>query len=295
MAMVMTAAFDDYPQQLVRGVLGVLAPHGFTLVVSTFDPFHQAMPVSVAQLLRTTSPYGVIAAPSSSTQAETDLAGLLDELEIPVVRISACSPGKTSIRSDDRIGMQALMGHLLDERGVRRLALARGIPHQPDSVLREQVFREELAARGIPVDEELVFEGAFWHETTYRELRALLRRRRDVDAVVASNDLSALGALAAVADEGLRVPDDVLVTGFDNDASALSWPDLTTVDPRLREQGAAAAERLLAEIDGVQPGGEILVPSRVLRHPAIRRGSPPPSTSRRRRRCSWPPGTRSGR
>ena len=117
----------------------------------------------------------------------------------------------------------------------------------------------------------------------------------DVDAVVASNDLSALGALAAVADEGLRVPDDVLVTGFDNDASALSWPDLTTVDPRLREQGAAAAERLLAEIDGVQPGGEILVPSRVLRHPAIRRGSPPPSTSRRRRRCSWPPGTRSGR
>ena len=81
--------------------------------------------------------------------------------------------------------------------------------------------------------------------------------------MVAASDMSALGALQALADEGLRVPDDVLVTGFDNYPTALSWPALTTVDPEQNEQGRAAAERLLAELDGdARPGEEIVVPSR---------------------------------
>jgi diguanylate cyclase (GGDEF)-like protein len=264
MALVVTTGFDIYHQQLVRGVLPVLEPHGLTLVVNSVNVTEKGLPASVAQLIRTVTPYGVIATTCATPEEEDDLFSLLEELGIPTVLIAARTPGRSYVHGDDRSGMRELMGHLLDECGVRRPALARGVTHQPDAVIREQVFREELAARGIPVDDGLVFEGRFWHEDAYRELRALLHRCRDMDAVVASNDISALGVLKALTDEGLRVPEDILVTGFDNYPSALSWPALTTVDPEHSAQGAAAAERLLAEVDGAPAGVEIVVPTRFL-------------------------------
>ena len=262
--LVVTPGFGWYHQELTYGAAHRLASCGPTLVVVCRRYSQSGMPASVVQLLRAVMPYGVLATPMISTEEEMDLVGLLNELEIPTVRIAARSSGMTCVRGDDLAGMRAVMSHLLDERGIRRPALARGIPHQPDAIRREQVFREELAVRGIPVDEDLIFEGGFWHEISYRELRVLLSRRRDMDAVVAANDTSALGAVKALADEGLRVPEDVLVTGFDNAPSALCWPALTTVDQDFRAQGAAAATRLLAEIDGAAPGAEVPVPSRLV-------------------------------
>ncbi len=273
-ALVVTTGFDEYQQELLRGVLPVLAPHGPVLVINSFNFTEEGLSFPVEQLIRRVAPYGVLATTCVSPQEERDLVAVLTDLGVPTVRIGVRVPGMTCVRGDDLAGMRAVMRHLLDERGVRRPAHARGVAHQPDAVRREQVFREELTARGIPVDEELIFDGFFWHETTYRELRSLLQRRRDLDAVVAANDLSALGALKALTDEGLRVPEDVLVTGFDNDTSALSWPTLTTVDPALREQGAAAARQLLQEVAGGSAVDEVLVPSTVVVRGSTRAWAP---------------------
>ncbi|NLT53907.1 MAG: LacI family transcriptional regulator [Actinomycetales bacterium] len=273
-AMVMTTGFEIYQQQLVHGVRQVLAPRGLVLVVNTKNFHGSGLTPSVEHLIRTVSPYGVLMTPCLQADQEKELVSLLEEMEIPTVTIAVRTPGRSYVHGDDLSGMRALMAHLLDECGVRRPAHARGVPHQPDAVIREQVFREELAARGIPVDEDLIFDGEFWHEETYRELRALLNRRRDIDAVVAASDVSALGALKALTDEGLRVPDDVLVTGFDNSPTTLCWPALTTVNPEQPAQGRMAAERLLAEIDGAPPGEEVLVPSRLVVRGSTRRLPP---------------------
>ncbi len=263
-ALIITMGFNVYHQQLVRGIRPVLAPHGLILVVNSQNFTSAGLMASVEHLIRTIRPYGAIVTPSASAEEDAELAALLGELSIPTVGISMQLPGASQVHADDRSGMRALMAHLLDECGVRRLAHARGQAHQADSIAREQVFREELAARGIPVDEDLIFDGAFWHEETYRELRALLSRRRGIEAVVAANDMSALGALKALADEGLRVPEDVLVTGFDNYPSSLCWPALTSVDPEQAMQGRVAAERLLAELNGAPAGEEIVVPTRLV-------------------------------
>ncbi len=263
-ALVMTTGFDIYHQQLMRGIRPVLAPHGLSLVINYKNVLSTGIATSVEQLVRTIHPFGALVTPSARPEEGAHLTALLSELRIPTVTIATHVPGHSHVRGDDRAGMRALMAHLLDECGARRLAHARGLPHQPDGVLREQVFREELAARGIPVQEDLIFEGAFWHEETYAGLRDLLARRRDIDAVVAASDVSALGALKALTDEGMRVPDDVLLSGFDNFRTSLCWPALTTVDPAHEAQGRAAAERLLAELDGAPAGEEIVVPTRLV-------------------------------
>lgn len=267
---------DGYQMRLLHGISSVLTSRRVPLIVHANDPFVPGASSLLVALLRHGRPLGVITSAASAASEEAEILGLTASLNVPMVRVGIRHPEGTWVHGDNRSGMRALMTHLLEERGVRRIALVRGISHQIDSCEREQVVREELARHGGELDQELVVDGAFAHDQAYSAVRALLSHRRDMDAVVAMNDVSALGALGALADEGLHTPEDVLVTGFDNDQVALQWPGLTTVDQQLEEQGRQAATALIALLEGGIPLGEIVVPSRlVVRGSTAVRGSPP--------------------
>jgi diguanylate cyclase (GGDEF)-like protein len=263
---IVSTGMASYQSRLAAGIHRVLSGHGLATVFFLKNPSSSpCVPPGLVRILRRNRPCGVIATTMESGAHEQILGDLLTAMDIPTVYIGVDRPDTSYVSGDNLAGMRALMAHLLDERGARRPVLVRGIRHQKDSRSREEIFNAELAHRGIPVDEDLVIDGEFWHDTTYRRLRTLLRRRRDFDAVVALNDLSALGALSALTSTGLRVPTDVMVTGFDNeDAAAQNWPGLTTVDQDLPGQGAAAATHLLALIDGAGGHEHIVVPSRLV-------------------------------
>ncbi|NAZ76346.1 diguanylate cyclase [Kineococcus sp. T13] len=199
-------------------------------------------------------------------------------LGLPVVTISRRLPGIVNVDADNATATRELMAHLLDECGVRRPALLRGVPDSPDSAVREEGFRRALAERGLEVDEDLVLEGSFRRELAHRAVTALLARRRDVDAVVATNDAMAHGAVDALRMAGLSVPGDVLVTGFD-DVPAVRGPDLslTTVDPRLDEQGRAAVRSLRAQAAGAGGTGDVRVPTTLVRRGSTRQAAAPGS------------------
>jgi DNA-binding LacI/PurR family transcriptional regulator len=105
---------------------------------------------------------------------------------------------------------------------------------------------------GLSVDEGLCLQ---LHEATqtpeggYELMRDLLRTRRDFTAVFCFNDISAIGAVRAITDAGLRVPRDISVVGFDDIiTAAFSQPSLTTVRQPLRQMGTRAAQVLLERI-----------------------------------------------
>lgn len=146
---------------------------------------------------------------------------------------------------------RAAVEHLLD-LGRTRIALV-GAPEISEDAassasLRERGYREALAAADISFDPDLVARGGRWGRDTGAEaIRGLCRRGVRFDAVFALNDSLALGALRQLAVEGLRVPGDVAVIGFDNiDEGRFSLPSLTTVDPG-RNEIAETAVQLLAE------------------------------------------------
>ena len=97
-------------------------------------------------------------------------------------------------------------------------------------------------------------------------MRRLLKLPARPDAVFCFNDLLALGALRAIHEAGLRVPEDIALVGYDNwDAMALACrPPLTTVDMNLVEVGRVAALRLMEAIDGHPSSGVQRVPSRLM-------------------------------
>jgi LacI family transcriptional regulator len=155
----------------------------------------------------------------------------------------------------DAVGRLIANGHerigLVTGGGV---GTAESDPHDPPvstSVDRLQGYREALDAAGLPYDPLLVRPGDFHLEAARARAVDLLTGPNRPTAVFATDGILTLGALMAVRDVGLRCPQDVSLTGFDDPAwASVVDPPLSVMAQPANELGAVAAERLLARIDG---------------------------------------------
>ncbi|MGB3373600.1 MAG: LacI family DNA-binding transcriptional regulator [Microbacterium sp.] len=138
--------------------------------------------------------------------------------------------------------------------GRRRIALigAHDGESMGSATLRVQGYREALDVAGIPYDDEIIGRTSLWHRANGADsMREILTRSSEVDAVFGLNDTLALGAMRALRQAGLRVPEDVAVIGFDDlDEAQFSFPTLTTVDPGREWIARTAVATLLERIAG---------------------------------------------
>ena len=190
---------------------------------------------------------------------------------LPVVVIAG-SPGERAadvVTADNRSGSAALVTHLVEEHGRRRLYHVDGPPSAPDARERRLALGEVVAAHpGC----ELVgsSQGRFSVQSGEEAGNKLLATRGQAmpDAVVCANDQMAIGVLQALARAGVRVPEEVAVVGFDDIFPASLYdPPLTTVHQPMRLLGERACTRLLGRIarPGLRPKVELLPTELVLR------------------------------
>jgi len=178
---------------------------------------------------------------------------LNEAVTAPVVSISGHKKiqGNTNIMLDhDRAALLALK-HLYD-LGHRRIAFMKGQRQVSDSDFRWQGIHAMARRVGLTIYPELCvyLEANSWSpELGYPIVRDLLARTRNFTAIFCSNDIAAIGAIRAIADAGLRCPDDISVIGFDDISSAAYHiPRLTTVRQPLRRMGEIAVQTLLKRI-----------------------------------------------
>ncbi|MFL5305097.1 MAG: substrate-binding domain-containing protein [Polyangia bacterium] len=138
--------------------------------------------------------------------------------------------GVPSLVLDNRSGMDAAVEHLIRDHGCRRPVFLTGTPHNPEAEARFAAYRAVLERHGLPYDEARVASGQFLPALGRLAMDQILNRGVPFDAVVAANDSMAIGAIQALHERSLRVPQDVRVTGFDDLTLArLGNPPLTTV------------------------------------------------------------------
>ncbi len=185
---------------------------------------------------------------------------------LPIVTQSVDLQGASIFIPKNEEGMRALVRHLIEEHGYKRIAFIRGINGQIDAEQRYQAYLDELKAHGLRFDEDLVVDGDYTPESGSEAIRTLLGERKlRFQAVVAANDRMAFGALEALQQRGVRVPEDVAVTGFDDlrEAQATGVP-LTTVRQSFYSAGKTALEVLLKRIDGGTSPRKIQTPTQLL-------------------------------
>ncbi|MBN1173624.1 MAG: diguanylate cyclase [Micromonosporaceae bacterium] len=259
------AAFDQYQQALLTGMRAVFDGHDIAVLAHADDSDGAEIPRSLIRIMDLPSACGVIATSTNSGERDRLVREACARRGLPLVHIGQDVPGHACVRADNRQAMVELMRLVLDDCGARTPVLARGHAHQQDHLLREEVFRAEIARRGLAIDEELIIAGGISHTLTRQAMRSLLASRRDFDAVICMNDAGAVGAIDALAEAGLNVPKDVIVTGFDNyPTGAISWPSVTTVDQQLEGQGATAATAVLDALAGTARRDRMLATCRLL-------------------------------
>lgn len=152
------------------------------------------------------------------------------------------------VHLDNEAGGYLATRHLI-EHGHRRIAHITGWMAIEDARARLAGYRRALAEAQIPFDEMLVVDGDFVEEGGVRGARRLLERKLDFSALFAANDQMAAGALQVFRDEGLRVPYDISLIGYDDVLLArYVHPKLTTIRQPLAEMGRAAAQLALAAL-----------------------------------------------
>jgi DNA-binding LacI/PurR family transcriptional regulator len=140
----------------------------------------------------------------------------------------------------------------LIERGRHRIATITGPLDMPAGVDRLRGYREALAAHGLP--EEAIEDGDFTEEGGAAAMRRILEKGERPDAIFIASDLMARGALAVLAGEGIRVPEDVAIVGFDDSPVATTVePQLTTMRQPTFTQGERMASVLLDLLAGSHP------------------------------------------
>ena len=155
-----------------------------------------------------------------------------------------------TIDSDNLRGGQLATAHLLG-LGHRRIAMLSGRPDLESSRLREQGYRQAMAAAGVPVSEDLILVGGYDAQASADCTRTLLTSAQPPTAIFAANDVSAIAAIQAAVGLGLRVPAGLSVVGFDNiPESALCAPPLTTVNQPIRQMGERSIQLLLRLMRG---------------------------------------------
>jgi LacI family transcriptional regulator len=193
---------------------------------------------------------------------------------VPVIVLAddRTAQGFDSVSVDNAAGMRTLAEHVIGRLGIDDLVYVTGPVDSPDDIERAEGFRAALAARGVPLDDVRTVHGDFSRERARTLVGALLDDRVP-RAVVCSNDQSALGVLDAAHARGLRVPEDLVVTGFDGiDAARFSAPPLTTVHQPMAELGRAAVRAVMDRLESpTGPPRSVRLPVEVL----LRESCPP--------------------
>ncbi len=198
---------------------------------------------------------------------------------LPVVNVSGHDDidGVTNVVLNHQHAAELGIGHLYN-LGHRQIAAIKGQAFSSDTVVRWETMNEAAQKRGISLDPVLTvqLEGdSPSPEIGYTAMKSLLAKGENFTAVFAFNDISAIGAIRALEEMGLRVPRDVSVLGFDDIyAAAFHNPALTTIRQPLFEMGHLAAktllERLAKGVDGHVPQTLSVEPTIVVRHSTSR-------------------------
>lgn len=272
LGLIVSDIVNPFFPELVKSFEECAVEKGFEIIMANtnYDPARTAM--RVRQLIERRVD-GVAVMTSEMEQA------LIDELStrgIPIVFLDTgeIQENISNIRIDYEQGISEAVNHLL-ELGHRRIGFISGPPNLKSSKIRRSAFLRFLREHGIIEKKELVTTGDHKISGGRAAMNALLDLEERPTAVLASNDLTAIGALQAVRTHGLHVPEDISLIGFDNIALAESTdPPLTTVDVS-RVRVAEAAFESLFELIGGEPefGREVRVETALV----VRESTAPPT------------------
>jgi LacI family transcriptional regulator len=245
--------YGEFFSELIRGIDQTVQAHGYHLLVASS---HDA-PVEIEAALRSMRGRvdGLIVM-SPTMDAQKAVRHLAHHFPVVLLNCTVRRGAENDGAELDAItianfqGARAMVRHLA-QLGHRRIAIIGGSPRNFDAAERLRGYRAALREAALERVPEWEVHGDFGERSGHQAARALLRLEPCPSAIFAANDAMAIGALSALREAKVRVPQDVAVVGFDDIPMARYMnPPLTTVHVDIGDLGQRATQRLIGRLNG---------------------------------------------
>lgn len=258
------------PSRIISGIEHQASQFGYSLFLSLVaHPTEERVPQILDTLIAHQVDGIIWAVPEvgdNHAWLQTAQAG-----ELPPVMFASMSaqPGWPSVAVDNRLGGYLATQHLL-QRNRKRIGLLAGPGGWWEAAERTAGWRDALNQAGLPPVASQIVEADWSTDSGAFAMQLLLEQQPELDAVFASSDQIALGALNTLINSSRKVPEDIALVGFDNiPESAYFQPPLTTIHQPLFDIGCLAVEKLHAMIEAQHRGLQIELPTAMQQSPTL--------------------------
>jgi DNA-binding LacI/PurR family transcriptional regulator len=229
--------------ELVKAFDDIAIMHGQEVLIANTNYDPERMKICITRMLQRK----VDGVAIMTSEMDDRLVEVFSRRHIPLVFLDTCTPapGVSCVRIDYSAGIDAAVHHLI-ELGHERIAFISGPMRLASARMRYRAFMESTTRDRLDANPNLIQEGNHRVDGGHDAMKRILNSSARPTAVMASNDLTAIGAMGAIAEAGLRVPQDISVVGYDDiQLSAFTMPPLTTVSLPRAEIANAAFRALL--------------------------------------------------
>ncbi|MCM1038974.1 MAG: GGDEF domain-containing protein [Ruminococcus sp.] len=260
----------DSQKRTISGILDNALPEGTNVYIFTCDGWnyesrfkYENGEYNIYQLPDFTQYDGVIISPDTihDLNVTRELNDRIRKAKVPCISLMVNWEGAISILLENETGTRSVAEHLVQEHHARRIYFISGPLGNQDAEQRLATYQAVMDEYQLKWDEKTIVYGDYTYRGGIKAVKTFLESDMPIpDAIMAANDEMAIGAILALQEAGYRVPEDILVTGYDNSSIAkLNHPRLTTV--RRGEYAAAEmAYKLLKQvINGEEVPGESVV------------------------------------
>lgn len=246
-----------YTDIVIRGAEARAAAHGYSLLLCGAGENHPPGMTPVMNLTGTVDGLIVL----DRVMTEDDVADLARRIPVVLMAGTGNSSSAITVRVDNEQAMRSLARHFIDVHHVRRFGFVSGHQGSPDSVGREASFRAAIEEGGVTLADIDILKSDWTSAGGEGAMRARIAMDEPLPEMFAcANDQTAVGVIYALHAAGLRVPEDILVSGFD-DISLTRYfkPPLTTIRQSGRLLGEVAVDALVATLDNSELADRTIV------------------------------------
>lgn len=173
---------------------------------------------------------------------------------IPFITLNKPVEGHACLQTPSYEAQYKVVEHMIKEHGCKEFIYIRGPRNYSEADYRYDAFVQALEDYNLPLKEENIYEGSFLLESGIQAAIQIHNKGITADAIVCANDAMAVGVLEYFKTVGIRVPEDVRLTGFDNsETGTYSNPSITSIDKNPHELGYRSIHEIIGIMDGKEP------------------------------------------
>lgn len=230
---------QEYQSEMIRAVIDTAKELGYRIdIFSEFGSYGENYLHAEGERNIINLPYiedyaGILIAPDTfgvkEMEKQLDVL-LLRNAKVPIVSLRQEKECYYSVQVDNQASMESMVEHFVAEHGMRRVCFMKGRVDLKDAEERYQAYLNVMARHGLPVTEHMVFQGDYWRDKGPAAVDWFLSGSERPEAIVCANDFMAISVLGELKARGVKVPEEIAVSGFDDlEESKYVEPALSSV------------------------------------------------------------------